>query len=164
MMQVYDEEKGRFIIEPRVGEISATNEDVECLLGLEDEGLSSADILEEEGEEWKTNIPTRFLSKKTGNLVMKDMINEIITSKATNDDFLRRAVLILIGLVLAPTSTATVYKPFYAFVETMYKLHNLNWNQFTLAYVMEQISTCRRGIYVRQWPKGNVAILEVHVL
>jgi hypothetical protein len=50
MMQVYDGEKGRFIIEPRVGEISATNEDVECLLGLEDEGLSSADILEEEGE------------------------------------------------------------------------------------------------------------------
>ncbi|XP_051196719.2 uncharacterized protein [Lolium perenne] len=91
---------------------------------------------------------------------MKDMIDEIITSKATNDDFLRRAVLILIGLVLAPTSTATVYKPFYAFVETMYKLHNLNWNQFTLAYVMDQISPCRRGIYVRQWPKGNVAILE----
>nr|XP_051217664.1 uncharacterized protein LOC127335112 [Lolium perenne] len=91
---------------------------------------------------------------------MKDMIDEIITSKATNDDFLRRAVLILIGTVLAPTSTYTVYKPFYAFVETMYKLHNLNWNQFTLAYVMEQISTCRRGIYVRQWPKGNVAILE----
>jgi hypothetical protein len=164
MMQVYDEEKGRFIIEPRVGEISATNEDVECLLGLQDEGLSSADILEEEGEEWKTNIPTRFLSKKTGNLVMKDMIDEIITSKATNDDFLRRAVLILIGTVLAPTSTVTVYKPFYAFVETMYKLHDLNWNQFTLAYVINQISPCRRGIYVRQWPKGNVAILEVHVL
>ncbi|XP_071679828.1 uncharacterized protein [Lolium perenne] len=91
---------------------------------------------------------------------MKDMIDEIITSKATNEDFLRRAVLILIGTVLAPTSTYTVYKPFYAFVETMYKLHNLNWNQFTLAYVIEQISTCRRGIYVRQWPKGNVAILE----
>ncbi|KAM0929039.1 hypothetical protein ACQ4PT_001872 [Festuca glaucescens] len=160
MIQVYDVEKRKFIIEPRVGEISARNEDVECLLGLEDEGLSSADILEEEGEEWKTNIPPRFLSKKTGNLVMKDMIEQIITSKATDDDFLRRVVLILIGTVLAPTSNYTVHKPFYAFVETMYKLHNLNWKQFTLAYVIEQISTCRRGIYIRQWPKGNVAILE----
>jgi hypothetical protein len=64
MIQVYDAEKSKFIIEPRVGEISARNEDVECLQGLEDEGLSSADILEEEGEEWKTNIPTGFLSKK----------------------------------------------------------------------------------------------------
>jgi hypothetical protein len=60
------------------------------LLGLEDEGLSSSDIFEEEGEEWKTNISTRFLSKKIGNLVMKDMIEQIITSKATDDDFLRR--------------------------------------------------------------------------
>jgi hypothetical protein len=64
MIQVFDVEKSKFIIEPSVGEISAGNEDVECLLGLEDEGLSSADILEEEGEEWKTNIPTIFLSKK----------------------------------------------------------------------------------------------------
>jgi hypothetical protein len=90
MIQVFDVEKSKFIIEPRVGKISARNEDVECLLGLEDEGLSSSDIFEEEGEEWKTNISTRFLSKKIGNLVMKDMIEQIITSKATDDDFLRR--------------------------------------------------------------------------
>ena len=163
LLEAYDPTSSRFIIKPRVGEITCRNVDVECLLGLENSGtLSAADILKEEGEECIDEIPERFLSN-TGNLVMEDLVKQIKQFPKADQDFMRRIMLVLIGYVLAPRSTKTVYKPYYSLVESMYKIDKINWNQFTLSYLMEQLNKLKFGKEVRKWPTGNLSILEVRV-
>ena len=110
MLEVFDKNSQKFIIQERVGEISASRVDVECLLGLEDKGFSANDILDEQGEDAKARIPRHFLSRNTGNMVVDDLMAYILTKKAADDDFLRMVILVLLGLVLAPVGTRIIPK------------------------------------------------------
>ena len=75
---------------------------MECILGLPDEGLNIEAILYEKLQDGSNNIPTHFVRKKSGNLVIDDLIADVIKSKVADDDFIRMSVLVLLGLVLAP--------------------------------------------------------------
>ena len=92
MIEVYDPATKRFVIQDsKDGTISARGVDVECLFGLRDKGLCVQDILVEEGSEAKAHIPPSFVSKKTGNLVIQELIDDIISNPdIVDDDFVRK--------------------------------------------------------------------------
>jgi hypothetical protein len=164
MLGVYDPASNKFIIEERVGEISAKPVDVECLLGLGYVGLCATDILEEEEDDAKERIPPHFLSKRSGNLNIDDLIEKIIRFKAVDDDFLRMVVLVLLGTVLAPTSGLIISKGYYALVEDVNRMMKINWNEFTLGFLMRNIKCIRKGRLIREWPKGNLLLLQVIIM
>ncbi|XP_071681845.1 uncharacterized protein [Lolium perenne] len=90
MLDVFDPATGTFEIGDNNGAVSLGFVDVECLLGLVNEGFSAGEILTEEGEDVKHRIPPQFISKSTGNIVIDELIDDIIKSKLADDDFLRR--------------------------------------------------------------------------
>ncbi|KAM0930775.1 hypothetical protein ACQ4PT_000699 [Festuca glaucescens] len=135
MVEVFDPATGTFVIGDNNGAVSLGSVDVECLLGLSNEGFSAGEILTEEGEDVKERVPHQFLSKATSNIVIDDLIADIIKSKFADDDFLRKVVLVLLGTVLAPMATKIVPKQYYALVEDVTRMSKINWNAFTLRYL-----------------------------
>jgi hypothetical protein len=162
MLEAYELSSGKFIIEERVGEISLTSVDVECITELNNTGLSASSILDEEGEVAKDRIPQHFLSKTTGNINIDELIEYIMKNEAADDDFVRMSVLVLVGTVLAPSATKIVQKQMYALVEDLGRINKINWNAFTLGYLMANIKFVKKGRKIRQWPKGNLPLLQVH--
>ncbi|XP_073367781.1 uncharacterized protein [Aegilops tauschii subsp. strangulata] len=160
MVEIFDPRKGRFIVQDLVGEVSLGAVDVECILALENHGLSAEGILGEEGEDVKDRVPPQFLSKTTGNIVIDDLIVDITKNKSANNDFLRRVVLVLLGTVLAPMSSKTVPKQYYALVDDVKHISKINWNAFTLRVLLDCLRNVRRGKHLRQWPRGNLALMQ----
>ena len=161
MLDVFDPATSTFEIGENNGAVSLGFVDVECLLGLVNEGFSAGEILTEEGEDVKHRIPPQFLSKSTGNIVIGELIDDIIKSKLADDDFLRRVVLVLLGTVLAPMATKIIPHKFYALVEDVNRMSKINWNAFTLRVLLDSIRLVRKGRQMRQWPKGNLGMLQV---
>ncbi|XP_073363275.1 uncharacterized protein [Aegilops tauschii subsp. strangulata] len=160
MVEIFDPSKGRFIVQDLVGEVSLGAVDVECILALENHGLSAEGILGEEGEDVKDRVLPQFLSKTTGNIVIDDLIVDITKNKSADDDFLRRVVLVLLGTVLAPMSSKTVPKQYYALVDDVKRISKINWNAFTLRVLLDCLRNVRKGKHLRQWPRGNLALLQ----
>nr|XP_051221957.1 uncharacterized protein LOC127340223 [Lolium perenne] len=160
MLDVFDPATGTFEIGENNGAVSLGFVDVECLLGLVNEGFSAGEILTEEGEDVKHRIPPQFISKSTGNIIIDELIDDIIKSKLTDDDFLRRVVLVLLGTVLAPMVMKIVPHKFYALVEDVNQISKINWNAFTLRVLLDSIRLVRKGRQIRQWPKGNLGMLQ----
>ncbi|XP_040251557.1 uncharacterized protein [Aegilops tauschii subsp. strangulata] len=160
MVEIFDPSKGRFIVQDLVGEVSLGAVDVECILALENHGLSAEGILGEEGEDVKDRVPPQFLSKTTGNIVIDDLIVDITKNKSADDDFLRRVVLVLLRTVLAPMSSKTVPKQYYALVDDVKRISKINWNAFTLRVLLDCLRNVRKGKHLRQWPRGNLALLQ----
>ncbi|XBI52003.1 hypothetical protein VPH35_034445 [Triticum aestivum] len=160
MVEIFDPSKGRFIVQDLVGEVSLGAVDVECILALENHGLSAEGILGEEGEDIKDRVPPQFLSKTTGNIVIDDLIVDITNNKSADDDFLRRVVLVLLGIVLAPMSSKIVPKQYYALVDDVKRISKINWNAFTLRVLLDCLRNVRKGKHLRQWPSGNLALLQ----
>ncbi|XP_073355630.1 uncharacterized protein [Aegilops tauschii subsp. strangulata] len=160
MVEIFDPSKGIFIVQDLVGEVSLGAVDVECILALENHGLSAEGILGEEGEDVKDRVPPQFLSKTTGNIVIDDLIVDITKNKSADDDFLRRVVLVLLGTVLAPMSSKIVPKQYYALVDNVKRISKINWNAFTLRVLLDCLRNMRKGKHLRQWPRGNLALLQ----
>ncbi|XP_073355659.1 uncharacterized protein [Aegilops tauschii subsp. strangulata] len=160
MVEIFYPSKGRFIVQDLVGEVSLGAVDVECILALENHGLSAEGILGEEGEDVKDRVPPQFLSKTTGNIVIDDLIVDITKNKSADEDFLRRVVLVLLGTVLAPMSSKTVPKQYYALVDDVKRISKINWNAFTLRVLLDCLHNVRKGKHLRQWPRGNLALLQ----
>ncbi|XP_073360623.1 uncharacterized protein [Aegilops tauschii subsp. strangulata] len=150
----------RFIIQEQVGEVTLGAVDVECIFNLENQGLSTSDILTEEGEDIKERVPPQFLSKTSENIVIDNLIDDIIKSKATNDDFLRKVVLVLLGTIIAPMSSKIVPKQYYALVDDVKRISKINWNAFTLRVLLDCLRIVKKGKHLRQWLKGNLALLQ----
>ncbi|KAM0904779.1 hypothetical protein ACQ4PT_017776 [Festuca glaucescens] len=160
MLEVFDPATSTFVIGDTNDAVSLGFVEVECLLGLSNEGFSAGEILSEEGEDVKQRIPQQFLSKATGNIVIDDLIADIIKSKLADDDFLRKVVLVLLGTVLAPMATKIVPHKFYALVEDVNRMPKINWNAFTLRVLMDSVRLGRKGRQICQWPKGNLGMLQ----
>ena len=112
MVENFEASTAKFIIQEQVGEVTLGAVDVECIFNLENQGLSTSDILTEEGEDIKERVPPQFLSKTSENIVIDNLIEDIIKSKATDDDFLRKVVLVLLGTIIAPLSSKIVPKQY----------------------------------------------------
>ncbi|KAE8778575.1 hypothetical protein D1007_48474 [Hordeum vulgare] len=108
----------------------------------------------------KDRVPPQFLSKSTGNIVIDDVIADIIKNKSADDDFLRKVVLVLLGTVIAPMSSKIEPKQYYSLVDDVKRISNINWNAFTLRVLFDYLRVVKKGKHLRQWPKGNLGLLQ----
>ncbi|KAM0922681.1 hypothetical protein ACQ4PT_006135 [Festuca glaucescens] len=106
------------------------------------------------------NIPASYLSNSSGNLVISELIADIQKQKASNDDFVRKAVLVLIGTVLAPYGPRTIDRNHYCLVEDVPRIFKINWNHFTLRYLIDNLTAATRAPKTRGWPKGNLGLTQ----
>ncbi|KAM0888815.1 hypothetical protein ACQ4PT_028110 [Festuca glaucescens] len=88
------------------------------------------------------------------------LISEAIKSGLADDGFLRRAVLVALGTVLAPKSTTTVPLEYWAIVKYVSRLKKLNFNGFTRAFLITNIKKLGSEHEMVQWPCGNLALLQ----
>nr|XP_040249221.1 uncharacterized protein LOC109762943 [Aegilops tauschii subsp. strangulata] len=57
-------------------------------------------------------------------------------------------------------STKTVPKQYYALVDDVKRISKINWNAFTLRVLLDCLHNVRKGKHLRQWPRGNLALLQ----
>ncbi|KAE8813478.1 hypothetical protein D1007_09298 [Hordeum vulgare] len=161
MAKIFDPSTARFKVQDLVGEVSLRAVDVECILTSDNEGLSAANILIEEGRDIKDRVAPQFLSKSTCNIVIYDVIADIIKNKSADDDFLQKVVLVLLGTVIAPMSSKIVPKQYYSLVDDVKRISKINWNEFTLRVLFDYVRIVKKGKHLRQWSKGNLAVLQI---
>ncbi|XP_071674371.1 uncharacterized protein [Lolium perenne] len=162
MIKAFDAESETFNLQKDQPSITIKGVDVEEIFGLKDkaaEGLDIDIILYEDGEYAPNEIPSHFLSKSSGSLSIDGLISDAIESGLADDDFLRRAVLVALGTVLAPQSSSTVPLEYWAIVKYVSRLKKLNFNGFTRAYLINNIKKLRSEHEMVQWPRGNLALL-----
>nr|XP_051221429.1 uncharacterized protein LOC127339646 [Lolium perenne] len=138
MIKAFDPESEKFNLELDQPSITIKGVDVEEIFGLKvksADGLDIDTIHFEDGKFAENEIPPHFLNKCTGSLSIDGLISDAIKSGLDDDDFLRRAALVALGTVLAPTSTATVPLEYWEIVK--------NWE-------VDKV----------QWPCGNLALLQ----
>nr|XP_040258913.1 uncharacterized protein LOC109756168 [Aegilops tauschii subsp. strangulata] len=57
-------------------------------------------------------------------------------------------------------SSKTVPKQYYALVDDVKRISKINWNAFTLRVLLDCLRNVRKGKHLRQWPRGNLALLQ----
>jgi hypothetical protein len=165
MFKAFDPESEKFNLQLDQPSITIKGVDVEEIFGLKDksaEGLDIDTILFEDGRFAENEIPSHFLNKLTGSLSIDGLISDAIKSGLADDDFLRRAALVALGTVLAPTSTATVPLEYWAIVKYVSQLKKLNFNRFTRDFLITNIKKLGSEYEKVQWPCGNLALLQVY--
>ncbi|KAM0822315.1 hypothetical protein ACQ4PT_071579 [Festuca glaucescens] len=105
-------------------------------------------------------VPSHFLIKSSGSLSIDGLIADAIKSELDDDNFLRRAVLVALGTVLAPKSIATVPLEYWAIVKYVKRMKKLNFNGFTRTFLINNIKKLGSGYEMVQWPCGNLALLQ----
>ena len=163
MVKAFDPNADKFIIRKNHPGITIRGVDVEEIFGLKDkpDGLVVEDIIFEEGDYAMHEIPSKFLNRSTGNLKIDDLIADAIKYGVADDDFLRRAVLVLLGTVIAPQSLITIPKRYYAVVKEVRRMKKMNFNGYTRTFLFENLKKLESGYEMRQWPYGNLALLQV---
>ncbi|XP_071683854.1 uncharacterized protein [Lolium perenne] len=163
MFKAFDAESETFNLQKDQPSITIKGVDVEEIFGLKDkaaDGLDIDTILYEDGEYAENDIPSRFLNKSTGSLSIDGLISDAIKSGLADDDFLRRAVLVALGTVLAPQSSKTVPLEYWTIVKYVSRLKKMNFNGFTRSYLINNIKKLQSEHEMVQWPRGNLALLQ----
>ncbi|KQJ99539.1 hypothetical protein BRADI_3g43753v3 [Brachypodium distachyon] len=162
MIERFDTSSQKFVIEKsEYGSISLDHRDVTSILGLVNTSLSVGDVLIEEGLDVRDRIPSRFVSRQTHNLVINQLTEDTVRDGTGDDDFLRRSVLVLFGVLLAPDNGFIVPKEYFALVEDIKRMHLFNWNAFTLSILFDCSGKVKKGDSIIQWPRGNLALIQV---
>ena len=164
LIEIFNPVSGTFVMQEGPGEIVVTCEDVALLTGLPNDGYLAPQIIKEDGKTSVHNIPKCFINKSSGNILTRELIDDIKKDKASDDNFVRKAVLVLIGTVLAPTSDVTIPKPYYCLVEDVPRIFEINWNHFTLKFLIDSLKEGSQGTNMRAWPKGNLGLTQVYML
>ncbi|KAM0920874.1 hypothetical protein ACQ4PT_007241 [Festuca glaucescens] len=160
LVQAFDLKTSTFLLNEGKDQISLSGKDIYVLFGLEDKGLNVVAIIAQEGKDAKGRIPPEWLDPSTENLLIDDLILDVELRGASDDDFVRKAIMVLLGTVIAPYSNKVISKMMYALVEDLDRARKINWNAFTLEFTLEGIRKCKGGRVMRQWPKGNMAALQ----
>ena len=93
--------------------------------------------------------------------MIDDLIDKIVRNKNTDDEFVRMAFLVLLGTIIAPVSDEYIRKNYYALVQDVRQIKKFNWNAFTLRFCLSEIGVVLQPGRVREWPRGNLALLQV---
>ncbi|XBH65075.1 hypothetical protein VPH35_118730 [Triticum aestivum] len=160
MITTYDTSSKRFIIRPNTDGITVLNEDVYDIFGLRNEGDDVISMIATVQLDAKKIVPNRFLDKRTGLILIDDLIKNMVDSQSYDDGFVRRVVLVLMGTVLAPQSTKFVPYRYYKMVEDVNATKSYNWNDFTLGVCMDAIKKTVEDLEKFHWPIGNLALLQ----
>jgi hypothetical protein len=105
MITAYDVHTKRFVLGTKGGDITVRHEDVYHIFGLRNEGDNIMPLIASVDLDAKKIMPRRFIEKRTEMILIDDLIENILDSQTYDDDFVRRAVLVLVGTVIAPQST-----------------------------------------------------------
>ncbi|XP_044385027.1 uncharacterized protein [Triticum aestivum] len=108
----------------------------------------------------KEMVPSKFVDARSGEIVIDQLINNIVSSGTYDDDFVRRVVLVLIGTIIAPHSTRHVPHFLYQLVEDVEAIKSYNWNAFTLRVCIEGITKTVKDVKKFKWPVGNLALIQ----
>ncbi|KAE8782517.1 hypothetical protein D1007_44185 [Hordeum vulgare] len=135
--------------------------DVFHIYGLKNKGKDVIKHLATLEEGSKDYVPSRFLNEKTGTIVIDELIDHIVKSGSFDDDFVRRAVLVLIGTVIASHSTKTVPRHLYSLVEDVDTIKLYNWNAFMLHVCIDGIAKIVKDQHKFKWPVGNLSLIQV---
>ena len=127
---------------------------------FKNEGEDVFGILATEGNELIKKIPIRYF-QKNGQIMIDDLIQKIVRNKSADDEFLRMVVLVLLGTIIAPISAVSIPKEYYTLVHDVKQINTLNFNVFTLRTCLTEIGKLKQDGRVRQWPCGNLALLQV---
>ena len=73
------------------------------------------------------------------------MVKEILDNKCADEHFIRMFMLVLMGTVLAPTSHEEVPALYLSLLENTANIKNINWNEFTLRFLMDNINSLATG-------------------
>ena len=157
----YDLTRKRFVLQPKKVELTVRSADVFHIYGLKNKGKDVMKLLASVPEGSKEVVPSRFLDKKTGEIVIDELIDQIVQSGSYDDDFVRRAVLVLIGTVIAPHSTKIVPPQFYKLVEDVDAIKLYNWNAFMLHVCIDGISKTVKDQRKFKWLVGNLSLIHV---
>ena len=160
-VEIYNPKTKRFVVRSKV-EFTATPVDVECIYGLQNSGLCCKEIIKQEYDR-KVKIPAQFINKKTGNIVIEDLITYIVESGSADDDFVRMMGLVLFATVIAPQYRKIVPKEYYVLVKDVDRFKELNLNEFTLNTLLDWMRQARNGKVMAHWPLGNTSLLQVHI-
>lgn len=133
------------------------------IFGLQNDGVDVISTLVIVENDVKKLVPSHFMNKKSGQIVIDDLIKNIIESGTYDDDFVRKAVLVLIGTVIAPYSTKFVPLRYYKLMEDVEVIKSYNWNNFTLRVCMDGIKATNKNVQRFEWPKGNLALIQVNL-
>ncbi|XP_073362537.1 uncharacterized protein [Aegilops tauschii subsp. strangulata] len=57
-------------------------------------------------------------------------------------------------------SSKIVPKQYYALVDDVKRISKINWNAFTLCVLLDCLRIVKKGKHLRQWLKGNLALLQ----
>ncbi|KAI4979937.1 hypothetical protein ZWY2020_016690 [Hordeum vulgare] len=134
--------------------------DVFHIYGLKNKGKDVIKHLATLEEGSKDYVPSRFLNEKTGTIVIDELIDHIVKSGSFDDDFVRRAVLILIGTVIAPHSRKTVPCHLYSLVEDVDTIKLYNWNVFMLHVCIDGIAKTVKDQHKFKWSVGNLSLIQ----
>ena len=93
--------------------------------------------------------------------MIDDLIEKIVRNKNADDEFVWMAFLVLLGTIIAPVSNEYIPKNYYALVQDVRQIKKFNWNAFTLRFCLSEIGTVLQPGRVREWPRGNLALLQV---
>ena len=135
-------------------DISITPTDVYQLMDLPIEGKN---IYMEMGKPKDANLLRAY--QTDGRLKLSDLEDKIKASKTPDDHFIRRFVLYVIGIILAPTVQDYVDSKYFVLVEDVARIPNFNWGCFTLNHLITSINTFNYKDQVNQ--QGNLALLQV---
>lgn len=161
LIKSYDVTKRRFVLQPKKVEMTVRSADVFHIYGLKNKGKDVIKHLATLEEGSKDYVPSRFLNEKTGTIVIDELIDHIVKSGSFDDDFVRRAVLVLIGTVIAPHSTKTVPRHLYSLVEDVDTIKLYNWNAFMLHVCIDGIAKTVKDQHKFKWPVGNLSLIQV---
>ncbi|XBI03224.1 hypothetical protein VPH35_131663 [Triticum aestivum] len=167
LLQSYNPSSKKFMVQESSGStagckglISLRPDDVYSIFGWKNNGVDVFGFLSTEGEKATKKIPVSFVSKKNGKIMIDDLIEKIVKDKSTDDDFIRMTFLVLLGTIIAPVSHEYVPKKYYALVKNIKLIRKFNWNAFTSRFCLSEIGKLLQDGHVRQWPQGNLALLQ----
>ncbi|XBJ26968.1 hypothetical protein VPH35_004300 [Triticum aestivum] len=150
----------KYMLRPTKGGISLRTDDVFHIFGLVNKGKDVMKALGKMDEYVKEMVPSKFVDARSGEIVIDQLINNIVSSGTYDDDFVRRAVLVLIGTIIAPHSTRHVPHFLYQLVEDVEAIKSYNWNAFTLRVYIEGITKTVKDVKKFKWPVGNLALIQ----
>ena len=167
MIQGYNPNSKKFMLQETAGNkglISLRPDDVFSIFGWKNDGVDVVGFLSMEGEKATKKIPTGFVNKKNGKIMIDTLIDKIVRNKDADDDFVRMTFLVLLGTIIAPVSHEYVPKKYYALVQDIKLIRKFNWNAFTLWFTLSEVGKLMQDGQVRQWPHGNLALLQVRFI
>ena len=164
MIQGFNLSTKKFMVQQAAGKkglISLRPDNVFAIFGLKNEGVDVSCFLSMDQGKAVKKVPVSFVNKKTGKILIDDLIQKIVRNKNADDEFVQMAFLVLLGTIIAPVSDEYISKNYYALVQDVRQIKKFNWNAFTLRFCLPEIGMDLQPGRVREWPRGNLALLQV---